>query len=323
MRALSVLDNRPPPRFSLRVSLLEQCNFRCGYCLPGSVTKATEKQRWLSPAEYLRVARLFRARGVTKVRFTGGEPLLRPDVADVVAAFKEAMPDADLALTTNGQHLSSKVELLAAAGLRRVTVHIDTLREDRYAALMGDSAPSTVLAAAAAARARIGDVKINMVVQRGLNDDELEDFLLLSRRSGFEVRFIELMNTGSAEAFVKRTFIAGSEIVERLQGERIARRHESDPAALYRTPDGTVFGVIASDTEPFCDACDRLRLTADGRVRGCLYEAGGVPLGLALRTGATDETLAALLDAAIADKRSHHPLRAPRRQPFSMADIGG
>jgi cyclic pyranopterin phosphate synthase len=141
------------------------------------------------------------------------------------------------------------------------------------------------------------------------------------------VRFIELMNTGSARAYVSEVFMAGHAVVEhvrRAMGVRpVARRHPSDPAALYETRDGLVFGVIASDTEPFCDACDRMRLTADGRLRGCLYESGGVPLGALLKTGVDDDQLRALIGVALDDKRSHHPLVAPDRVPFSMADVGG
>jgi GTP 3',8-cyclase len=315
------------PRYALRASLLEQCPYHCPYCLPGTVTPPTEKARWLGAEDYLRLGRLFRARGVTKVRLTGGEPLVRPDVVPIVAAWKEAMPDADLALTTNGQRLAPIVAELARAGLRRLTLHIDTLREDRYPLLMGPGAPAAVLDAAGEARRVLAEVKLNVVVQRGKNDDEIEDFLALSARTGFEVRFIELMNTGSAEAYTREVFVRGSEIAARAGGVPAPRRHPSDPAALYRVArgahEGLLFGIIASDTEPFCGACDRLRLTADGRLRGCLYQSGGIPLGAALRSGAADETLEALLDAALDDKRSWHPLAAPRRVPFSMADVGG
>jgi cyclic pyranopterin phosphate synthase len=245
---------------------------------------------------------------VRKVRLTGGEPLLRPDVADIVEAFARERADVDVALTTNGQHLAARLPALVAAGLDRVTVHVDSLRPDRYRALMGDGSVEAVLAAAEAARAELAEVKLNVVVQRGKNDDELHDFLAWSRRSGVQVRFIELMNTGSAATYTEAAFVAGKDIVARvaLRGavERVARRAPSDP-------------------EPFCDACDRLRLTADGRLRGCLYQAGGVPLGAALKSHPSDEPLVALIEAALDDKRSSHPADAPTRVPFSMADIGG
>ncbi len=316
------------PAYALRVSVIERCSYHCPYCAPAALPSSREHRAQLESADYLRLGRLFRARGVHKVRITGGEPLLRADVVDVVAAWHEAMPHADLALTTNGQRLAATVDGLARAGLRRVTVHLDTLRPERYGALMGKSAPEAVLAAVEKARGVLDEVKLNVVVQRGKNDDEIGDFLALSRATGVQVRFIELMSTGSADDYARSVFVSGRDIVEaagRAAGgvAPVERRHPSDPAALFRSGDGVVFGVIASDTEPFCARCDRLRLTADGRLRGCLYQAGGIPLGAALLSGASDETLQALLDAGLDDKRSWHPLVAPHRVPFSMADVGG
>jgi GTP 3',8-cyclase len=314
--------------YSLRVSLLEQCQLRCGYCLPGAAQSFTDKGRWLRASDYARLAPHLAARGVDKLRFTGGEPLLRDDVAEVVAAFRRALPGADLALTTNGQRLDRHLDKLAAAGLDRLTVHLDTLKPERYVELMGPGLPDEVLALSLAAKGRLGEVKLNMVAQRGLNHDELLDFLALSRETGLEVRFIELMNTGSAPEHVQRAFISGAELLAGLRAHRpvsaLPRRRASDPAALYRCDDdGTVFGIIASDTEPFCERCDRLRLTAEGRLKGCLYQPGGVPLGEALRAGASDEALRELLDAGLDDKRPWHPSVAEERPAFSMADVGG
>lgn len=316
------------PSYSLRVSLLEQCQLRCGYCMPGAVNPYTDRSRWLDASSYERLAALFARRGVEKVRFTGGEPLLRDDVADVVAAFRRGLPGADLALTTNGQRLAIHIDALARAGLDRATVHLDTLRDDRYPQLMGPGRPGDVLEMAVDAKKRLREVKLNVVVQQGLNDDELLDFLALSARLGLEVRFIELMDTGSAPAHVRRTFVSGRDILERIRAARplsaIGRRRESDPAALYRLDDdGTVFGLIASDTQPFCASCDRLRLTADGRLRGCLYEPGGVLLGRALQGDVDDERLLQLIDGGLDDKRSWHPTQAVERPAFSMADVGG
>lgn len=314
--------------YSLRVSLLEQCQLSCGYCVPGAVNPYTDKSRWLRPHEYERLARLFALRGVDNVRFTGGEPLLRDDVGQIVAAFRRALPEADLALTTNGQRLARHLDALVEAGLQRVTVHIDTLRADRYPTLMGPGSPDDVIALAVAAAERLSEVKLNVVVQRGLNDDELLDFLSFSRRTGLEVRFIELMDTGSAPAHVQRTFMSGRDVVQAIRATRpveaVARRRASDPASLYRcADDGTVFGIIASDTQPFCERCDRLRLTADGRLRGCLYEPGGVPVGVALKGGASDDELVALVEAGLLDKRSWHRDYVVERPAFSMADVGG
>ena len=321
--------------YALRVSVLDACNLRCTYCAPGALSAPMSSSRWLTPAEHARLAPHFAAAHVKKVRFTGGEPLLRPDLVDVVAAWRRALPGATLALTTNGTRLVERLDALVQAGLDRVTVHLDTLRDDRYAALMGPSSSvARVLAAVDAARAhaRLAEVKLNVVVQRGKNDDELVDFVRWSRATGVHVRFIELMRTGSADAVVDDAFFAGRDVVARLRARPVPRQSPSDPAALYATSlhddhghGEVVFGVIASDTEPFCGACDRLRLTADGRLRGCLYDSGGVPLGDALRRGVDDDALRALVQGGVRGKRSFHPssTTADDRARFSMADVGG
>ncbi len=318
-----------PGGLTLRVSLLAQCQYDCAYCRPGSVAAPSPSASWLSPAEYGRLAALFSELGVRKVRFTGGEPLLRPDLPAIVRAFAAALPAADLAVTTNGQHLPRLVRELASAGLKRATVHVDSLRQHRYEALMGPGEVSAVLAGVLEAKKWLKGVKLNVVVQRGKNDDELTEFLAWSRCTGVEVRFIELMNTGSASAYIQKVFISAGELLTRLSEslrfQAIGRRNDADPASLFRTEEGVVFGLIASDSAPFCEACDRLRLTANGRLRGCLYESGGVPIGEALKRGAADDELRALLRRGLGEKRSHHPLRAPglERTAFSMAETGG
>jgi cyclic pyranopterin phosphate synthase len=308
--------------YALRVSVLDACNLRCTYCAPGSVTSPVPKAQWLTAAEHAALAPHFAAVGVRKVRFTGGEPLLRDDLDDVVAAWRQALPDAELAVTTNATRLLEQATMLRDAGIDRVTVHLDTLRRERYEALMGKGSPEHVTEAIAVAQRSFNEVKLNVVVQRGRNDDELVDFLRWSKKTGVQVRFIELMRTGSADDVVEDVFLSGREVIDRLGAAPITRRHESDPAALFVCND-VVFGIIASDTEPFCGACDRLRLTADGRLRGCLYESGGVPLGRALRAGADVAAVRALVEEKVAAKRSFHPLTQSERVPFSMADIGG
>lgn len=312
---------RPPAgKLSLRVSVVSHCQLACPYCRPGTLAPATTRDRLLTPAAYHRLARAL-PYPVGKVRFTGGEPLLRPDFPEIVAAFADALPGCDLAVTTNGQLLTRRLPALHAAGLRRATVHVDSLRPGRYRELMGEGDVHEVLQGALDARACLDQVKLNVVVQRDRNDDELRDFLDWSRRTGVEVRFIELMNTGSAVAYTRRAFVSGREIVRRLGATPLQRRSPGDPASLWRAPDGVVFGVIASDTEPFCEACDRIRVSADGSLRGCLY-AQPVSIARALET-ADDQALARAVHDVIAVKVSHHPLQARDRSPFSMADVGG
>lgn len=305
---------------TLRVSVLSSCQLRCAYCVPPA--GAPDRAGWLGPEEHRAIARAIGAR-LAKVRFTGGEPLLRTALPDLVRAYAEERPGVPLALTTNGVRLPDRLPALRAAGLRAATVHVDSLRPERYRALMGEADLAEVLSAVRLAREALDLVKVNVVVQRGRNDDEIPDFLDWSRREGIEVRFIELMDTGSAPAFTRAAFFSGAEILARARAARgaspVPRLHPSDPAALHATDDGLVFGVIASDTEPFCGACTRVRLSAEGRLRGCLYEPGGADLRGALREGRLEEVLGRVLSG----KRSHHPSLPAPRSPFSMAQTGG
>lgn len=314
-------------RWRLRVNVLEQCQLRCAYCLPGSVKRFEPRAHWLDVGDYRLLARAARALPLDRVRFTGGEPLLREALPDVARAFRDALPDVDLAVTTNGQRLAERLDELHAAGIRRVNVHVDTLRAERYRQLMGEGAPQRALDAALAARRAGWTVKLNVVAQARRNDDELGDFLDWSGETGVEVRFIELMNTGSAAAFAQRHFLSGAQVLTQLSGERgpitaLPRHHPADPAARFRTAGGVVFGLIASDTQPFCAACDRLRLSVDGRLRGCMYEPSGLPLHALLQAGDEHAVAAALRDAS-RRKQSAHPLTARPRARFSMAELGG
>ena len=327
MRVGSPADRVVSPRpLTMRVSVLDRCQYRCEYCRPGAVAPFLTHDECLSVADYERLAPCFASIGVDKVRFTGGEPLLRPDLPRIVRAFRAHMPVGRLCATTNGQLLDRMLEPLVEAGLTGATVHIDSLRAERYRELMGDADVGAVLEGLSRAQRRLDEVKVNVVVQRGKNDDELEDFLDFSRRTGIQVRFIELMNTGSNVAYTTKTFFTGREIVERLRARggavAVGRARPTDPAFLYRTDDGVIFGVIASDTESFCADCNRLRLTAAGDLRGCLYQARGFDLRGALAGSAGE--LEALLGRAVAEKRSHHPALVPiGRVRFSMAQTGG
>lgn len=327
-----------PPRdgYTVRVSVLEQCQLRCAYCLPGSVVSPTVKRAWLRAPAHAAIATELARHGIRKVRFTGGEPLLRPDLVDIVAAWKGALDaagsTAGLYLTTNGLKLPDTAHALRDAGLVGATVHLDTLDEAKYRTVMGPGSVADALRGLDMAQAVLGAAKLNMVVQRGVNDDELTAFLAFGAARGIDVRFIELMNTGSARGYVAETFMSGADIVARIAQtqpvEAVPRVHPADPSARYRLASGQTFGVIASDTQSFCDACDRVRVSASGQIRGCLYApAGKAVLGPASGYAADAPGLGARVAAALGEKRSFHPLAAAKgldgRQEFSMADVGG
>lgn len=315
--------------YNLRISLTDACAFRCPYCLPDGPGALTPRQELLTAPELHRLVSLLTELGVDRVRLTGGEPLQRADCLKLVEALRLVPGIREIALTTNGEHLAAKADALAAAGVDRINVHLDSLRPDRFRALARRSTLKDVLAAIERAReAGLNPVRINTVVMAGINDDELEDFCEFALSSGLSVRFIEMMNTGSAQDFFRRHFISAA-----VLRDRIARRYRlraldaergSAPALEYELEGRGRIGFIASETEPFCARCDRLRLTADGRLSRCLYESGGVPLKGLLRSGALDEILRETLARAIGEKRSHHPeFGATGAVPFSMSQIGG
>ena len=311
--------------YTLRVSVLEHCQLRCGYCLPDAHPSFLNKKRWLSLSHYEKITRVLQAFSWAKIRFTGGEPLLRPDLASIVALFSHAFPKIPLALTTNGlgfdKHLGQN---LKNSGLGAITFHLDTLVQERYEKIMGRGHVIKVLDALKRAQDLGLQTKINTVVQKNLNCDELADFLYLSKKLAIEVRFIEIMNTGSASSFVAKNFISGQDILALLAKNFTissqARSHESDPAELFSIEDlGISFGLIASDTRPFCSQCTRLRLSADGRLHTCLYDDEGAQLNLE----DDEEDILVCVKAKIARKISLHPLVQMPRRIFSMSQTGG
>ncbi len=310
--------------YSLRISVIDNCQLRCGYCLPDGKLNPLKKHQWLSIAQYQKVAEALWHLPIDRIRFTGGEPLLRKDLPAIIAVFakKFAVP---LAVTTNGLRFITMQSDLVGAGLSAVTFHLDTLKQEKYPLLMGQGEVATVINAMKAAQDAGLLVKINVVVQKGLNDDELVDFLFFSKTHDVEIRFIEQMNTGSARKFVAETFMSGREILDRCARStnviELSRRHRSAPAERFLAEDiGVEFGLIASDTRPFCDNCDRLRLSANGRMRSCLYEPMGQSLELETLS---DEELMRHIKATVAAKRSFHPALKSMRADFSMADVGG
>jgi cyclic pyranopterin phosphate synthase len=309
---------------NLRISVTDRCNLRCQYCMP------EEEYVWLPREEILHFEEIaalvdaFADHGVDKVRLTGGEPLLRRDLDRLVRLLAARPALRDLALTTNGVLLAEQAPALRAAGLRRVTVSLDTLRPERFAVLTRRATHARVLEGLRAATAAgFTGTKIDTVVIRGVNDDELADLVEFGRAVPAEVRFIEYMDVGGATRWSMSQVMSRDAMLESLgrrYGPIEALVEESTaPADRYRLPDGTVFGIIASTTAPFCASCDRSRLTADGIWYRCLYAQQGTDLRGPLRRGAGREELGALIATAWrdrADRGAEERLRLRHRAPL-------
>jgi cyclic pyranopterin phosphate synthase len=295
-----VQDALRRPLASLRLSVTDRCNMRCRYCMPEDEYVWLPRASILTFEEIARLVRVFAGLGVRKLRLTGGEPLLRHDLATLVAMIAREGRISDLAMTTNGLLLGHQAAELRAAGLQRVTVSLDTLRPERMLAFAKSARHADVLAGIAAARqAGFPRIKLNAVVIRGFNADELGDLIEFARTQDAEVRFIEYMDVGGATRWSRDQVVSQHEMLEVLSRrygpiEPIAGDGRA-PAERFRLVDGTSFGIIASTTAPFCRACDRSRLTADGTWFLCLYAAQGTDLRERLRGGATDAELATII----------------------------
>ncbi len=291
------------PLASLRLSVTDRCNLRCRYCMPEDEYAWLPRTSILTFEEIERLTGAFAELGVHKVRLTGGEPLLRHDLSTLVTMIARNPLIRDLAMTTNGLLLAKHASALRAAGLERVTVSLDTLRPERMLAFAKSARHADVLEGITAARqAGFAKLKLNAVVIRGFNDDELVDLIEFARGHDAEVRFIEYMDVGGATRWSMDQVVSQREMLEVL-----ARRYGAiepmaadgrAPAERFRLADGTTFGIIASVTAPFCRTCDRSRITADGTWFLCLYAARGVDLREPLRRGVPDEELASLIREA-------------------------
>ena len=298
---MTVLDRFARPLRSLRISVTDRCNLRCQYCMPERDYVWLPRENLLSFEEIAMLTDVFMEEGVERVRITGGEPLLRRDL-DVLIELLSSRPLADLALTTNGLLLKHQARALRRARLHRVTVSLDTLHAHRFRALTGSNDFNAVLAGIDAAAAEgFSHLKIDSVVIRGINEDELVPLLEFGRRIKAEVRFIEYMDVGGATRWSPAAVVSRAEmlqIIARHYGGVIATGGQgSAPAERFLLPDGTTFGIIASTTQPFCGTCDRARLTADGMWLLCLYASAGTDLRRPLRAGATREELQQLIHA--------------------------
>jgi cyclic pyranopterin phosphate synthase len=299
---MSLVDLLGRPLRSLRVSVTDRCNLRCQYCMPEEDYAWLPRKDLLSFEEVGRAVDAFAALGVDKVRLTGGEPLLRRNLPDLVRLLAADRRLKDLSLTTNGVLLAEQADSLRKAGLVRVTVSLDTLRPDRFAALTRLTTHARVLEGIEVSARLFDTIKIDSVVMRGVNDDELVPLIEYARPRRAEVRFIEYMDVGGATRWSPDRVMPGAEILERIERHygKVEPVGETAwaPADRYRLADGTVFGLIASTTSPFCSTCDRARLTADGVWLTCLYATGGIGLREPLRSGASAGELAALIAGA-------------------------
>jgi cyclic pyranopterin phosphate synthase len=319
-----VKDVYQRPLRNLRISVTDRCNLRCGYCMPEEDYVWLPREQILDFEEISTLADVFMDLGVDKIRLTGGEPLLRRDLPALIRLLAAKPRLRDLAMTTNGVLLGEQARALRAAGLHRVTVSLDTLRPERFTALTRRANHGQVLEGIAAlAPAGFTGTKLDTVVMRDVNHDELADLIEYGRTIPAEVRFIEYMDVGGATRWSIGKVVSRAEMLTILQG-RYGRiepvvEESTAPADRYRLADGTVFGIIASTTEPFCASCDRSRLTADGVFYLCLYAQKGVDLRGPLRRGASRDELQALIAGAWgrrADRGAEERLRLRDRTPL-------
>ena len=319
----------------LRVSLTDRCNLRCQYCMPAEGLDWLPKAEVLTNEEIIRLIRVGVTRlGITTVRLTGGEPLLRPDLEWLVAAIADLQPAPMIALTTNGIGLAGRARRLADAGLDRINVSLDTLDPTTFKRITRRPRLTDVLDGVdAAVAAGLTPVKINTVLLRGVNDHEAYPLLEWAMSTGVQLRFIEQMPLDAQHAWNRQQMITADEIRARLsehvrlvEDPTDRERRGSAPAELFRISDtGYAVGIIASVSKPFCGACDRVRLTADGQLRNCLFARTESDLRATLRAGATDDELADQWVRAVAGKRPGHGIDDPTfLQPDRpMSAIGG
>ena len=291
-------DSFGRPMRNLRLSVTDRCNLRCQYCMPEAEYVWLPRKDLLTFEEMGRLVDVFTDLGVEKLRLTGGEPLLRKDLPVLVTLLNQNTRLKDLAITTNGVQLAEQASALFEAGLGRVTVSLDTLRRERFQAMNNRDFMDKVKEGIRAVKvAGFKSLKIDTVVIRGTNEDELTDLIEYGKEVGAEVRFIEYMDVGGATQWSMEQVFSQSEILQSLEQhygsvERLTKGQDpSAPAERYTLSDGTVFGIISSTTQPFCQSCDRSRLTADGQWYLCLYSQHGVDLRAPLRQNASEEEL--------------------------------
>jgi cyclic pyranopterin phosphate synthase len=331
-------DTLNRPLRDLRISITDRCNFRCTYCMPREVFgrdyEFLARDLLLSFEEIERVARIATGLGVQKVRLTGGEPLLRKDVEDLIARLAAIPAIEDLTLTTNGSLLARRAEALAAAGLHRVTVSLDSLDDETFKAMneAGFPVDGVLEGIDAAAAAGLGPVKVNVMVKRGVNDGEVVSFARHFKGSGHIVRFIEYMDVGHSNGWRLDEVVPAAEIVSAIHAEMpleaVPPNYPGEVANRWRYRDGQgEIGVINSVSQPFCGACTRARLSAEGMLYTCLFATGGHDLRALLRDGVSDDEIAADLTSVWAARNDRYSeIRSSRTTVLpriEMSYIGG
>ncbi len=314
----------------LRVSVTDRCNMRCLYCMPAEGFQWTPRKEILTFEEIARVVRLAAQLGVRKIRVTGEEPLLRKEVENLVYSLSQVPGIQGVSMTTNGYFLKEKAKALAQAGLRGINISLDSLKPDKFEKMTRRNYFDRVIEGIYAAECtKLYPIKINAVVMRGYNDDEIEDFARLSLTKPYKIRFIEFMPLDGGNAWKKDLVVTKAEILERVN--RVSEivevtNGEGDPARSYRFKygDGEI-GVIASVSQPFCGKFNRIRLTADGKIMTCLFALDEHDLKRVLRSGRTDEDIKSFLIKTISTKWAGHLINQPEfiKPKRSMSAIGG
>ena len=315
----------------LRISVTDRCNLRCVYCMPAEGMPWLPKADLLTYEEIARFTRVCLSLGVDGVRLTGGEPTVRADLPVLVRLLNGLAPDLDLSLTTNGLKLVAMAEELRAAGLRRVNVSLDTLDPARFHRIARrDRFHDVIAGLEAARRAGLSPIKVNAVLMKDFNEDEVVPLARWARENGYQLRFIEWMPLDFGHTWERWKLVPAAEILERVNAEfPLAPARVTDPSApasLFDYADGMgSVGVIASVTRPFCGHCDRIRLTADGQIRTCLFSHKEYDFRRAMRDGAGDDVIADMLRAAVWRKEPGHLINSPYfKQPErGMSAIGG
>jgi GTP 3',8-cyclase len=326
---MPLADKFGRPILDLRISVTDRCNFRCVYCRSADPENHMPSNELLSWDEYERLARILIAMGIRKVRVTGGEPLVREGVEDFVARLK-ALGVQDLSMTTNAHLLADRCDRLVAAGMDRINISLDSLDRAKFEKITRTKSFDKVLAGIDAAQAsKLRPVKVNAVLVRGVNDDEVEAFATFARERGLIMRFIEFMPLDADRSWTRDMVVTGAEVHRRISAlwPLVPVVHErSETARKYRFADGPgEIGLISPVSQPFCGACSRIRLTADGKLRTCLFSKEDHDLKYLLRGGATDREIGDEIIAIVAQKEKGHRINEPGFVPPSrtMVSIGG